>query len=171
MCTRSFQSQSRLSGVNSPPASSSPRLEKVRRRACRRRTGMRDPIFMHQRQPTGGLRRNATQNGQTDPRTPCRSPLCRKSPLSRVGTSRQSRKSLKFAPPPNSSREFRLTTMMAGPKDASSNGQCPLLAMVFDTNRRDSSTVATELHVAFSALGLRISSRTYFSGCGNVCRF
>jgi len=33
MCTRSFQLPSRLSGVNSPPASSSPRLEKVRRRA------------------------------------------------------------------------------------------------------------------------------------------
>src|SRR5262249_46750483 len=50
---------------------------------------MRRPIFMHQRQPTGGVRPNATQNGQTDPRTPCRSLLCRKSPLSRVGTSRQ----------------------------------------------------------------------------------
>src|SRR5262249_8461196 len=61
-------------------------------------TGMRRPIFMHQRQPTGGVRPNATQNGQTDPRTPCRSLLCRKSPLSRVGTSRQSRKSLQFAP-------------------------------------------------------------------------
>src|SRR5215467_13752920 len=39
-------------------------------------TGMRHPIFMHQRQPTGGVRPNATQNGQTDPRTPCRSLLC-----------------------------------------------------------------------------------------------
>ena len=43
-------------------------------------TGMRRPIFMHQRQPTGRVRPNATQNGQTDPRTPCRSLLCRKSP-------------------------------------------------------------------------------------------
>src|SRR6516162_8730641 len=49
-----------------------------------------------------------TQNGQTDPRTPCRSLLCRKSPLSRVGTSRQSRKSLQFAPLPSSSGESRL---------------------------------------------------------------
>src|SRR5262249_51873015 len=32
--------------------------------------------FMHQRQPTGGVRPNGTQNGQTDPRTPCRSLLC-----------------------------------------------------------------------------------------------
>jgi hypothetical protein len=63
---------------------------------CRRRHRQRRPIFMHQRQPTGGVRPNATQNGQTDPRTPCRSLLCRKSPLSRVGTSRQSRKSLQF---------------------------------------------------------------------------
>ena len=36
------------------------------------------------------------------------SPLCRKSPLSRVGTSRQSRKSLQFAPLPSSSGESRL---------------------------------------------------------------
>jgi hypothetical protein len=71
-------------------------------------TGMRDPIFMHQRQPTGGVRPNATQNGQTDPRTPCRSLLCRKSPLSRAGTSRQSRKSLQFAPLPSSSGESRI---------------------------------------------------------------
>src|SRR5262249_32359656 len=48
-------------------------------------------------------------NGQTDPRTPCRSLLCRKSPLSRVGTSRQSRKSLQFAPLPSSSGESRLS--------------------------------------------------------------
>jgi len=48
---------------------------------CRRRHRQRRPIFMHQRQPTGGVRPNATQNGQTDPRTPCRSLLCRKSPL------------------------------------------------------------------------------------------
>jgi hypothetical protein len=36
---------------------------------------------------------------------PCRSLLCRKSPLSRVGTSRQSRKPLQFAPLPSSSGE------------------------------------------------------------------
>jgi hypothetical protein len=36
-------------------------------------TGMRRPIFMHQRLPTGGVRPNATQNGETDPRTPYRS--------------------------------------------------------------------------------------------------
>src|SRR5262249_44620995 len=71
-------------------------------------TDMRRPIFMHQRQPTGGVRPNATQNGQTDPRTPCRSLLCRKSPLSRVGISRQSRKSLQFAPLPSSSGESRV---------------------------------------------------------------
>jgi hypothetical protein len=70
-------------------------------------TGMKRPIFMHQRQPTGGARPNAMQNGQTDPRTACRSLLCRKSPLSRVGTSRQSRKSLQFAPLPSSSGESR----------------------------------------------------------------
>src|SRR5215467_8447863 len=33
-------------------------------------TGMRRPIFINKRQPTGGVRPNATQNGQTDPRTP-----------------------------------------------------------------------------------------------------
>jgi hypothetical protein len=75
---------------------------------------MRRPIFMHQRQPTGGVRPNATQNGQTDPRTPCRSLLCRKSPLSRVGTSRQSRKSLQFAPLPSSSGESRLNLLGRG---------------------------------------------------------
>ena len=32
--------------------------------------------------------------------------VCRKSPLSRVGTSRQSRKSLQLAPLPSSSGEF-----------------------------------------------------------------
>jgi hypothetical protein len=42
--------------------------------------------------------------------TPCSSPLCRKSPLSRVGTSRQSRKSLQFAPLPSSSGESRSIT-------------------------------------------------------------
>jgi len=68
---------------------------------------------MHQRQPMGGVRPNATQNRQTDPRTPCSSPLCRKSPLSRVGTSRQSRKSLQFAPLPSSSGESRLITAIA----------------------------------------------------------
>src|SRR5262249_35280193 len=31
--------------------------------------GMRRPIFMHQRQPTGGMRPNATQNGQIRPST------------------------------------------------------------------------------------------------------
>ena len=76
-------------------------------------TGMRRPIFMHQWQPTGGVRPNATQNRQTDPRTPCSSPLCRKSPLSGVGTSRQSRKSLQFAPLPSSSGESRLITAIA----------------------------------------------------------
>src|SRR5262245_50753603 len=76
-------------------------------------TGMRRPIFMHQRQPTGEVRPIATQNGQTDPRTPCRSLLCRKSPLSRVGTSRQSRKSLQFAPLPSSSGESRLMILPA----------------------------------------------------------
>ena len=35
-------------------------------------TGMRRPILMHQRQPTGGARPNATQNSQTNPRRPCR---------------------------------------------------------------------------------------------------
>src|SRR5262249_62226790 len=69
---------------------------------------MRRPILMHQRQPTGGARPNATQNSQTNPRRPCRELLFRQSPLSRVGTSRQSRKSLQFAPLPSSSGESRL---------------------------------------------------------------
>src|SRR5262245_7602572 len=38
--------------------------------------------------------------------------LCRKSPLSRVGTSRQSRKSLQFAPLPSSSGESRVISLL-----------------------------------------------------------
>src|SRR5262249_33118647 len=80
-------------------------------------TGMRRPIFMHQRQPTGGVRPNATQNGQTDPRTPCRSLRRRKSPLSRVGTSRPSRTSLHLPPLPTSSRDRGFVISAACPSD------------------------------------------------------
>jgi hypothetical protein len=59
-------------------------------------------------------------HAKTDPRTPCRSLLCRKSPLSRVGTSRQSRKSLQFAPLPSSSGESRLMRPSADHTDSSS---------------------------------------------------
>jgi hypothetical protein len=60
-------------------------------------TGMRRPIFMHQRQPAGESASECAQNGQTEPRTLCRS-------LSEVALiSGQSRKSLPFAPLPNSS--------------------------------------------------------------------
>jgi hypothetical protein len=48
---------------------------RLRRSSAAVATSMRGPILMHQRQPTGGVRPNATQNGQTDPRTPCRSLL------------------------------------------------------------------------------------------------
>lgn len=92
---------------------------------------MRRPIFMHQRQPTGGVRPNATQNGQTDPRTPCRSLLCRKSPLSRVGTSRQSRKSLQFAPLPSSSGEPRLKGMQLMVLWLSQRWSAPIVLRVF----------------------------------------
>jgi len=45
-----------------------------------------------------GVRPNATQNGQTNPRTPCRSLLCRKSPLSRAGTSKAVQKIATICP-------------------------------------------------------------------------
>src|SRR5262249_60838720 len=58
----------------------------------------------------------------------CLSLLCRKSPLSRVGTSRHSRKSLQVAPLPSSSGESRLQGEIALPVRGSA--MCGIAGMI-----------------------------------------